>query len=86
MAVTFMQMTEVRTNKASLSPLSVENELAHPNYFPREDGDFAVGARPWWVTQRDHDDKHYGATVFRKQRRRRQQQPHVQRRRMEQET
>ena len=59
MAVIFMQIAEVRKNKASLSPIPVENELAYPNYSFRKNGDFAVGARTSWVTQGDHDDKHY---------------------------
>ena len=54
-----MQITEVRKNKASLYAIPAEKELAHPNCSSREDGDFAVGARPPRVTQGDHDDKHY---------------------------
>lgn len=56
MAVIFMQITEVRKSKASLSLVPVENELA---YFPREDRDLAVGARPSQATQGDNDDEHY---------------------------
>lgn len=55
MAVIFMQITEGRKNKTSLSPIPVENELVYPNYSSREDGDSAAGSRPSWVTQADHD-------------------------------
>lgn len=56
MAVIFMQITEVRKSKASLSLAPVENEFA---YSPREDRGLAVGARPSRATQGDNDNEHY---------------------------